>query len=122
LAQHRYAFPKLSLDQLSATLPVWLYLLRCADGTLYTGIALDPDQRLLVHARGKGSKYVAARLPACIVYREGPLEHGEALRREMAVKKLSRAQKEAFLLRDGWAGASSPGVAPRRAGPSAEPD
>lgn len=100
---------------------VWLYLLRCADGTLYTGIALDPDQRLLVHARGKGSKYVAARLPACIVYREGPLEHGEALRREMAVKKLSRPQKEA-LLRDGWEGASSPGVAPRRAGPSVERD
>ena len=76
---------------------MWLYLLRCADGTLYTGIALDPERRLLVHARGKGSKYVAARLPACIVYREGPLNRGDALRREIEVKKLSRSQKEALV-------------------------
>ena len=75
----------------------WLYLLRCSDDTLYTGIAVDPEQRLQVHLRGRGSKYVAGRLPACIVYREGPLERGDALRREREVKRLARADKESLV-------------------------
>lgn len=77
---------------------MYLYLLRCADNTLYTGIAVDPERRLQVHARGKGSRYVAARLPAEIVYLEGPFaDRAEAQRREWAVKRLSRAQKQRLL-------------------------
>ena len=77
---------------------MWLYLLRCADESLYTGIAVDPDKRLLAHSRGKGSKYVAGRLPAHIVYREGPFpDTSQALRRERQIKKLSRPQKEALV-------------------------
>ena len=77
---------------------MWLYLLRCADNSLYTGIATDPETRLAVHSRGKGSKYVAGRLPASIVYREGPFpDKGGALRRELQIKRFTRAQKEALL-------------------------
>lgn len=79
---------------------MWLYLLRCADDTLYCGIAVDPEKRLTQHLQGKGSRYVASRLPAELVYREGPFEtRGEALRRELAVKRLTRAEKLALVSR-----------------------
>lgn len=77
---------------------MWLYLLRCRDNSLYTGIAVNPQQRLATHSSGKGSRYVATRLPATIVYLEGPFpDRGSALKREHAVKQLSRGQKERLL-------------------------
>lgn len=74
-----------------------LYLLRCSDGSLYTGIAKDLGQRLAAHRNGSGSKYVRARLPCSVVYTESCADRSAALRREYEVKKLSKAEKE-FLI------------------------
>ena len=74
-----------------------LYILRCGDGTLYTGIARDADKRLAAHRSGKGAKYTRGRGPLTLVYREPCADHGEALRRECAVKRLTRAEKERLI-------------------------
>ena len=74
-----------------------LYLLRCGDGTLYTGIAVDAEKRLAMHRSGRGAKYTKGRGPLELVYLEECVSHSDALRRELAVKKLTRAQKEALL-------------------------
>ena len=79
--------------------PWQLYLLRCGDGTLYTGIALDAQKRLLAHQRGKGAKYTRGRGPLRLVYRESCENHTRALQREIEVKKLTRAQKDALIAR-----------------------
>jgi len=70
-----------------------LYLLRCGDGTLYCGIALDVEARFQAHQAGRGAKYTRGRGPLELVYREACGTKGEALRRERAVKALSRARK-----------------------------
>lgn len=75
----------------------WVYILRCGDGTLYTGTAADVDRRCAVHNSGKGAKYTRSRLPVAVVYREEAESHGAALRREAEIKKLSRAQKLALV-------------------------
>ena len=71
----------------------WVYILRCADGTLYTGTAADVDKRTEAHNSGKGAKYTRGRGPVTVVYREEAEEKGAALRREAQIKKLSREQK-----------------------------
>jgi predicted GIY-YIG superfamily endonuclease len=71
----------------------WLYLLRCGDGTLYCGIALDVAARLKQHQEGKGAKYTRGRGPLALVYREACGTKAQALRRERAVKRLPRAKK-----------------------------
>ena len=71
----------------------WLYMLRCADGTLYTGITTDVERRLAEHNSGKGAKYTRSRRPVEVVYREPCPDQSAALRREIAVKRLSRAHK-----------------------------
>ncbi|HWQ50808.1 MAG TPA: GIY-YIG nuclease family protein [Terriglobales bacterium] len=70
-----------------------VYMLRCADGTLYTGCAADVARRLAVHNAGHGAKYTRGRLPAVLVYSEACASKAGALRREAAVKKLTRVQK-----------------------------
>ena len=75
----------------------WVYILRCADGTLYTGIAADVDKRAAVHNRGRGAKYTRSRLPVEVVYREACPDKGAALRREYRIKQLSRPQKLALI-------------------------
>lgn len=75
----------------------YLYILRCGDGTLYTGITTDVEKRLEVHRSGKGAKYTRGRAPLELVYREACGSHSDALKREMAVKKLTRIQKEAII-------------------------
>lgn len=75
----------------------WVYILRCGDGTLYTGMAADVEQRLRAHSAGRGAKYTRARLPVELVYREACGSRSDALRREAAIKRLSRAQKLALL-------------------------
>lgn len=74
-----------------------LYILRCGDGTLYTGIAVDVLQRLEKHRSGKGAKYTRGRGPLTLVYRERCQDHTAALRRELAVKKLTRQEKEKLI-------------------------
>jgi putative endonuclease len=75
----------------------WVYVLRCADGTLYTGVTTDPDRRLKQHNAGTASKYTRARGPVLMVYREPTAGHGAALRREIAIKKMSRAVKDVLI-------------------------
>ena len=74
----------------------YVYMLRCADGSLYTGYTDDIHRRLLVHNTGKGAKYTRSRLPVKLVYREVCSDKSEALKREYAIKQLSKAEKEAL--------------------------
>ena len=75
----------------------FVYMVRCADGTLYTGLARDPDARVRVHNSGKGAKYTRARLPVSLVYVEPCESLSAALKRERQLKPLSRAKKEALV-------------------------
>ena len=76
---------------------VWkLYILRCGDGSLYTGIAVDIQARLEKHRSGKGAKYTRGRGPLELVYTEECGSHSEALKRELAVKALPPEQKRAL--------------------------
>ena len=70
-----------------------LYILQCADGTLYTGITNDLERRMHLHRAGKGSKYVRARLPFKLVYKQICANKNIALKREYKLKKLSRIAK-----------------------------
>ena len=74
-----------------------VYILRCADGTLYTGIAPDVEKRLQKHNEGKGAKYTRGRTPVELVYREEHPNRAEASKREYQIKELSRAEKLALI-------------------------
>lgn len=71
----------------------YVYLLRCADGTLYTGYTDDPVRRTKIHNAGKGAKYTRTRLPVELVYQEACADKSAALRREYEIKQLTRVQK-----------------------------
>ncbi len=71
----------------------YVYMLRCGDGSLYTGCTDDVQRRLAVHSSGKGAKYTRSRLPVELVYREELPDKSAALRREAAVKRLTRSEK-----------------------------
>ena len=75
----------------------YVYLLRCADGTLYTGFTNDLARRLTAHNAGKGAKYTRSRLPVDLVYWENFPNKSSALRREYAIKRLPRGQKLALI-------------------------
>ena len=75
----------------------FVYLLRCADGSLYTGIAKDVDRRCQQHNAGTASRYTRCRLPVVAVYREVHASRSLALKREAAIKALTRRQKEALV-------------------------
>lgn len=75
----------------------YLYILRCGDGSLYTGITTDVEKRFQAHCSGKGAKYTRGRGPLAIVYREECGDHSQALKREWAIKALTRQEKEALL-------------------------
>lgn len=68
-------------------------MLRCRDGTLYTGATNNLERRLATHGRGRGAAYTRARLPVTLVWSEPAGDRGAALRREAAIKRLSRADK-----------------------------
>jgi putative endonuclease len=72
-------------------------MLRCADGSLYTGIAKDLARRLETHQAGKASKYTRARLPVILVWKRRLLTWSRALREEHRIKSLTRPQKEMLL-------------------------
>lgn len=72
-------------------------MLRCKDGTLYTGITNDVDKRFQAHQSGKGAKYTRGRGPLELVYREECGSHSDALKREMEIKRLAREQKQAMI-------------------------
>jgi putative endonuclease len=73
-------------------------MLRCRDGSLYTGVTNDLSRRLAAHGAGTGARYTRARLPVRLVYREARATRGAALRREAAIKRLPRAAKLALLV------------------------
>ena len=79
----------------------YVYMLRCADGTLYTGYTDDPQRRTQVHNAGKGAKYTRSRLPVELVYQEECGDKSAALRREHAIKQLTRAEKRKLIGEDG---------------------
>ncbi len=71
----------------------YVYILRCSDDTLYTGITTDPERRLREHNEGTGAKYTRSRRPVEMVYTETAADRSEASKRETEIKKFSRAQK-----------------------------
>jgi putative endonuclease len=75
----------------------FVYMLRCADGTLYTGYARDPEKRAQTHNSGRGAKYTSCRLPVSLVYSEECESRSDALKREYQLKCLSRSEKELLL-------------------------
>jgi putative endonuclease len=77
----------------------FVYMVRCADGTLYTGYARDPEARVKAHNTGRGAKYTAGRRPVRLVYTESCASVGDALRREIALKRRSRTEKERLIRR-----------------------
>ena len=72
-------------------------MLRCSDGSLYTGWTNDLEKRIMAHSAGRGAKYTRARLPVTMVYSECLPTRGEAMRREAQIKRLRRAEKLALL-------------------------
>ena len=74
-----------------------LYILRCGDGTLYTGITTDVEKRFVAHSAGKGAKYTRGRGPLELVYQEKCGDHSAALKREAEIKKFSREDKEKLI-------------------------
>ena len=70
-----------------------MYMLRCGDGSLYTGITTDVERRVAVHNSGKGAKYTRSRLPVTVVYQEKLPDKSAALRRELEIKSLTRGEK-----------------------------
>ena len=75
----------------------YVYVLRCGDGSLYTGWTNDLEQRLAAHQSGKGAKYTKGRLPIEMVYFEEMPDKSAALKRENELKKLKKAEKELLI-------------------------
>lgn len=75
----------------------YVYILRCCDGTLYTGWTTDLEHRLAAHNGGTGAKYTRSRRPVELVYHEEFDSKGTALKREAAIKRLSREEKLALI-------------------------
>lgn len=101
--------------------PWSVYILRCADGSLYTGISNDVARRLAAHNAGRGARYVRTRCPAELVFCEPAGDRGAALKREAAIKKFSRPMKERLVFAGGFdpaalAGPESVAVKPVRCG------
>jgi putative endonuclease len=76
----------------------YVYIVRCADRTLYTGVAKDLPKRIAAHNDGRGAKYTRPRLPVKLVYSETAADRGAALRREIEIKRLTRAAKRALFV------------------------
>ncbi len=74
------------------------YILECADGTLYTGWSTDPHRRLKQHNAGRGARYTRARRPVKLVYTEVQPDRSSAMKREAAIKKLSREKKQVLIV------------------------
>jgi putative endonuclease len=80
----------------------FLYIVRCRDKTLYTGITNDLERRLLLHQNGVASRYTRSRLPVKLLYREQCSSRSDALKKEHALKQLKRIEKEAYIRNHGY--------------------
>ncbi len=85
----------------------FLYVLKCGDGTLYTGITNDPPRRLAQHNNGTASRYTRSRRPVWLIYRERCRDKSSALKKEYRMKSLSRREKEEYIK------SNTPGFPPR---------
>jgi predicted GIY-YIG superfamily endonuclease len=81
----------------------FLYLLRCADGSLYTGITNNVTRRCQQHNAGTASRYTRSRLPVELIYQESHVSRSVALKRELAVKAMSREEKESLVRSERYA-------------------
>ena len=72
----------------------YVYILKCSDGTYYTGYTPDPEERLKTHNQGKGAKYTRSRLPVALVYTERCSDKPAAMKREAAIKRMTREDKD----------------------------
>ena len=75
----------------------YCYIVECADGTFYTGWTTDPERRLRQHNAGRGARYTRAHRPMRLVFVENQPDRASAMRRERALKALSRARKQALI-------------------------
>ncbi|MEK7632209.1 MAG: GIY-YIG nuclease family protein [Patescibacteria group bacterium] len=79
-------------------MPTWfVYMVRCGDGSLYTGIAIDVVKRIALHNAGKGAKYTRARLPVVLVWSAAMKSATDARKAEVDVKRLSKKEKEQLI-------------------------
>ena len=78
-------------------MPHFCYIVECADGTYYTGWAVDPERRVATHNKGRGAKYTKMRLPVQLVYVEEQPDLSTALKREVAIKRMTRARKRKLI-------------------------
>ena len=74
-----------------------MYIVECADGSLYTGTTVNVEERIKCHNAGKGAKYTRSRLPVHLVYTQLMTDKGDALRREIEIKKLSVKAKRSLV-------------------------
>ena len=78
-------------------MPHYCYIVQCADGTYYTGWAIDPERRVATHNKGRGAKYTKMRLPVQLVYVEEQPDLSTALKREIAIKRMTRSRKKKLI-------------------------
>jgi putative endonuclease len=72
----------------------YCYIVECADGTYYTGWAIEPEKRVAVHNKGRGARYTRTRLPVKLVYVEEQPDRSAAMKSERAIKAMTRSQKQ----------------------------
>ena len=77
--------------------PCYCYIVECADGTYYTGWAVDPERRVAVHNQGRGARYTRTRRPVRLVYVEPQPDISTALKRERAIKRMTREGKRKLI-------------------------
>ena len=80
-----------------------VYILRCGDGSLYTGIAKDVQARVKQHSEGRAASYTRTRLPVELLYQQGGLTHSKALIREAQIKAMPRSKKEEIIFNERFA-------------------
>jgi putative endonuclease len=80
---------------------VYCYIVECADGTYYTGWAIDPEKRVAVHNKGRGARYTRTRAPVKLVYVEELPDRKSAMKREIAIKKMGRQGKVRLIDEEG---------------------
>ncbi len=80
-------------------MPYFCYIVECSDGTLYTGLTTDPARREKQHNAGRGARYTRQHGPVRLVYVEPQADRVAAMKRERAIKRLTRAQKQALIAR-----------------------
>jgi len=79
----------------------YCYIVECVDGTYYTGWAVNPEKRVIVHNKGRGARYTRTRRPVKLVYIEELPDRTSAMKREIAIKKMERERKEKLIKESG---------------------